>query len=64
VLTDGPAALDEITLAGFDRRERAITPGLPPVGMPCGVADDMRLGLGNTTANDAFGQTPAPIIRQ
>src|ERR1700746_889946 len=29
-----------------------------PVGVPSGVADDIRLGLDNTTAGDAFRQLP------
>src|ERR1700693_3953740 len=39
-------------------KQRTITPGHPPVGVPGGVADDIRLGLNNTTAGDAFGQHP------
>src|SRR5258708_35770497 len=37
-------------------KQRTITPGHSPVGMPRGIADDIRLGLNNTTADDAFGQ--------
>src|SRR5437763_1815236 len=39
-------------------KQRTITPSDPPVGVPSGVADDIRLGLDNTTAGDAFGQLP------
>src|SRR5436190_13268665 len=39
-------------------KQRTITPSYPPVGVPGGVADDIRLGLNNTTAGDAFGQLP------
>src|SRR4051795_5802655 len=35
-----------------------ITPSHPPEGMPGGVADDIRLGLNNSTADDAFRQLP------
>ena len=39
-------------------KQRTITPSHPPVGVPGGVADDIRLGLNNTTAGDAFRQLP------
>ena len=39
-------------------KQRPITPSHPPVGVPGGVADDIRLGLDNTTAGDAFRQLP------
>src|SRR5436190_13120901 len=39
-------------------KQRTITPSYPPVGVPGGVADDIRLGLNNTTAGDALGQLP------
>src|ERR1700732_2820021 len=39
-------------------KQRTITPSYPPVGVPGGVADDIRLGLNNSTAGDAFGQLP------
>ena len=39
-------------------KQRTITPGHPPVGMPGGVAGDIRLGLDNTAAGDAFRQLP------
>src|SRR5271166_2904049 len=39
-------------------KQRTITPSHPPVGMPGGVADDIRLGLNDTTAGDAFGHLP------
>ena len=37
-------------------KQRTITPSHPPVGVPGGVADYIRLGLNNTTAGDAFRQ--------
>jgi hypothetical protein len=39
-------------------KQRVITPSHPPVCVPGGVADDIGLGLNNTTAGDAFGQLP------
>lgn len=39
-------------------KQRTITPSHPPVDAPGGVADDIRLGLNNTTAGDAFGRLP------
>ena len=39
-------------------KQRMIAPGHPPVGVPGGVADDIGLGLNNTTAGDAFRQLP------
>jgi len=39
-------------------KQRTITPSHPPVGVPGGVADDISLGLNNTTAGDAFRQLP------
>src|SRR4029077_20827282 len=37
---------------------RSITPGHPPVGVPGGVADDIRLRFNNAIAGDAFRQLP------
>ncbi len=37
-------------------KQRAITRGHPPEGVPGGVADDIRLGLNDTTADDTFRQ--------
>ncbi len=39
-------------------KQRTITLSHPPIGVPGGVADDIRLGLNNTTAGDAFRQLP------
>ena len=39
-------------------KERAVTPSHPAVGVPGGIAHDIRLGLDDTTAGDTFGQLP------
>src|SRR5207248_3809163 len=39
-------------------KQRTITPCHPAVGVPRGVADDIRLGLDNTTAGGAFRHLP------
>ena len=39
-------------------KQRTITPSHPPIGVPGSVADDIRLGLNNTTAGNAFRQLP------
>ena len=39
-------------------KERPITRRHPAVGVPRGVADDIRLGLDDAAAGDAFGHLP------
>lgn len=39
-------------------KQRTVAPGHPAVGVSGGVADDIRLGLDDTTAGDAFRQLP------
>ena len=43
---------------GGPTRKRPVTRRHPAVGVPRGVADDIRLGLDNTTAGDALRQLP------
>jgi hypothetical protein len=52
-------AIDEVYVAMPTlEKERTITRGHPAVGMPRGVADDIRLGLDDAAAGDAFGHLP------
>ena len=39
-------------------KQRTVAPRHPPVAVPGGVADDIRLGLDDAAAGDAFGQLP------
>src|SRR6185503_16651567 len=38
------------------QKQRAVARGHPAIGMPGGIADDIRLGLNNEAAHDAFRQ--------
>src|SRR5262245_25658472 len=39
-------------------KQRAIARRLPAIGMPSGITDDIRLGLDDTAAGDAFSHLP------
>jgi hypothetical protein len=43
-------------------KERPITRRHPAVGVPRGVTDDIRLGLDDTAASDAFGHLPQQYL--
>jgi hypothetical protein len=53
------AAIDEVYVGvPALEKERPVTRGHPAVGVPRGVANDIRFGLDDTAAGDAFGRLP------